>query len=143
MASRLGASGGVSQGDPLMQCGPAANKFGEFVVKNLWDKSFEFYDLLARGHWKAPSLQELQDQLAAFSDEQRDVVRRCIAQSLSHGLHQLLLAIVDAYEMNQGISMIVDGVNIVEQSDGLHGEIFGEDGWMAKYSEYAKDYPEV
>jgi hypothetical protein len=125
-----------------VKCGPAANKFGEFVVKNLWDESVEFFDLLARGHWKAPAIQQLQKDLAALSPEQRSIVRQCVLQSLGTGLHQFLFALGEAHDFKQGITVIVDGVDIVEQSDGLHGESFGPDGWMAKYSKHPEGYPQ-
>jgi hypothetical protein len=56
------------------------------MVKNLWDQSIRFYDLLARSHWKAPALQQIQKDLAALSPEQRAIVRRCVVLSLGNGL---------------------------------------------------------
>lgn len=125
-----------------MKCGPAANKFGQFIVKNLWDNAIEDYDLLARGHWKTPAVQQLQKEVAALTPQQREIVRRCIVESLGSGLHQFLFALGEAHDFKQGIAVVVDGVDIVEQSDGLHGELFGPDGWMAKYSKHPEGYPD-
>lgn len=125
-----------------MKCGPAANKFGEFIVKNLWDESVEFFDPLTRGHWKALAIQQLQQDLGALSPEQRAIVRQCVVQSLGAGLHRFLFALGEAQDSNQGLAVVVDGVDIVEQSDGLHGETSGPDGWMAKYSAHPEAYPE-
>jgi hypothetical protein len=125
-----------------MKCGPAANKFGEFIVKNLWDEAIEHHDLLARGHWKAPALQQLQKDLARLTPKQKKIVRQCIIEALGSGLHQFLFALAEAHDFEQGIAVVVDGVNVVEQSDGLHGEPFGPDGWMAKYSKHPEGYPE-
>ncbi len=63
----------LDPGDFDVECGPAANKFVEFIVKNLWDKAIQFHDLLARGHWKAPALQQLQKDLAALTPKQREI----------------------------------------------------------------------
>ncbi len=125
-----------------MKCGPAANKFGEFLVRNLWDESVEFFDRLARGRWKTPALRQLQEDLAAFSPEQRAIVRQCVLQSLGAGLHRFLFALGEAHESGQGIAVVVDGVDVAGQSDGLHGETFGPDGWMARYSKHPEGYPE-
>ena len=125
-----------------MKCGPAANKFGEFIVTNFWDESVEFFDQLVRGHWKAPALQQLQKDVAALSPAQRATVRQCVLQSLGAGLHRFLFALGEAHDFNQGPTIVVDGVDVVEQSDGLHGETFGPDGWMAKYAKHREGYPE-
>src|SRR5262245_16181811 len=123
-----------------MECGPAANQFGEFIVKSLWDRSIGFFDKLDLGHWKAPRLQQLQKDLATLSPEQVALVRRCVVESLGNGLHDFLFAIGEARDLDKGIAVVVDGVNIVDQSDGLHGEIFGPEGWMAKYAKFPEGY---
>lgn len=125
-----------------MKCGPEANRFGEFVVKNLWDESVEFYELLAQGHWKAPDLKKLQKDLASLSTKQRAIVRQCVIKSLSAGLHRFLFALGEAHDLDEAIAVIVDGVNIADQSDGLHGETLGPDGWMARFSKYPESYPD-
>jgi hypothetical protein len=112
------------------------------MVKNLWDESLEFFDLLAQGHWKAPALQQLQNDLMAMSPEQRIIVRQCVVKAMGTGLHQFLFALGEAHDCEQGIAVVVGDVDICEQSDGLHGEIFGPDGWMAKYSKHPEGYPD-
>jgi hypothetical protein len=119
----------------------AANKFGQFIVANLWDESIEFFDGLAQGRWKATALQNLQEELTALPSGQQDIVRRCVIRTLQTGLHQLLFAISEAADSKSGISIIVDGVNVADQSDGLHGEPYGPDGWMAKYAKHPEGYP--
>ena len=119
-----------------MKCGPEANKFGEFLVKHLHDETVEYFDRLAVGKWKSPATQPLQNELAKLSPKQRELVRRCILQSLRSGMHQFLFALGEAHDFNRGIAVVVDGVNIAEQSDGLQGEMFGDDGWLAKYSKH-------
>jgi hypothetical protein len=125
-----------------MECGPAANKFGEFIVKNLWDRSIGFFDKLALGHWKAPVLQQVQKDLSALPPEQVALVRRCVVESLGHGLHDFLFALGEAHDFDNGIAVVVDGLDIVDQSDGLHGEIFGPESWMAKYAKFPEGYAE-
>ena len=119
-----------------MKCGPAANKFGEFIVKNLYDEAIDFFEMLSKGHWKAPGLKALQAQVQALSPGQLDLVRSCIQKAVGAGLHRFLFALGEAYDFKQGIAVMVDGINVVEQSDGLHGESFGPDGWMAKFSKF-------
>jgi hypothetical protein len=39
----------------------------------------------------------------------------------------------------EGIALLVDGKNLVELSDGLHGESLGADGWNARFSKYGEE----
>ncbi len=125
-----------------MECGPAPNKFGEFIVKNFYDESVEFFDKLAQGSWKAPALLPLQKSFKQFSPEQLEVMRQAVIRSLGTGIHQFLFALGEAHDFDQGIAVVVDGVDVVDQSDGLHSESFGPDGWMAKYSKYPDYFAE-
>jgi hypothetical protein len=119
-----------------MKCGPQADKFGKFIITKMFDEAIGAYDGLARSHWKAPTLQQLQADLAALTPEQRDIVRQCVIEAIGSALHSFLFALGEAHDFGEGIALLVDGVNIVEQSDGLHGEPYGPDGWLAKYSKY-------
>jgi hypothetical protein len=35
--------------------------------------------------------------------------------------------------------LFVDGIEVAKLSDGLHGEIFGDEGWIVRYSKYPSD----
>jgi hypothetical protein len=117
------------------------NRFGEFIVTNLRDRAIEHYELLEKGHWKAPSLQKLQNELNKLKPEQKDIIRRCLINSLDSGIHDFLFALQELYDFDNDIQIIVKGKNIAEISDGLHGEVYSEDGWYSKYSKY-RDSPE-
>ena len=119
-----------------MNTGQQVDKFGEFLIKNLRDSVIDFYDGLARGHWKADCDQPIQGRLAKLSEEQRAVVRESVVRALDYGIHNFLFALGVAFDFQQGISVMVDGSNVVEQSDGLHGEPYGSNGWIAKYSKH-------
>ncbi len=108
-------------------------KFGRLIISQLWNQPIEHHDLLVQGHWKAPALEELQANLSALSEEQKETVRRCVLEALNVGLHGFLFALQQAHDLQQGIDLLVDGVSAAEISDGLQGEPYGEGGWIAKY----------
>jgi hypothetical protein len=115
---------------------PELERFGSFVISQLWDSALEHHDLLAKAHWRAPALQNLQDELAALSEKQKEIVRRCVAEALRDGLHDFLFALQEAHDLKTGIEVLVDGKNIAELSDGLQGEPYGSEGWIAKYGKH-------
>lgn len=94
----------------------------------------EHYDMLAKGRWKAPSLQKLQKAHSTFTTAQKRVVRRCVLDSVDSAIHDFLFKLQEQADFENRIQVLVDGNDVVKCSDGLHGEMFGEDGWYAKYS---------
>ena len=113
------------------------DKFGQFLVANLRDQSIQFTDMLIEGLWKAPDLTQLQNSVGLLSSEQKQLVRRVVIESLDHGIHDFLFALQESNDFKMGINVVVDGKNIADLSDGLHGESFSEDGWNARFSKYA------
>lgn len=66
------------------------------------------------------------------------MTRRCVANALLAGLHGLLFQIQEARDADASIQILVDGVDIVRESDGLHGEPYSDQGWLATFSEHGE-----
>ncbi len=116
-----------------MKAGPQANKFGKFLMATLRDEAIDFLDRLAAGSVKSPRTKALRDDLARVTPEQRDIARHATIAAIDDGLHDFLFALS---EEGQHVVVTVDGHNVAEQSDGLHGELFGDTGWFSKYSRH-------
>lgn len=114
------------------------DKFGQFIMENFRDCAIDYYEVLAKGGWKAPSLKPLQTDLSQFTEEQLLVIRRCMISTIDTALHDFLSAVQEASDLDKGIKIMVDETNIAEVSDGLPGELFSEDGWFAKFSKYGE-----
>jgi hypothetical protein len=114
-------------------------KFGAFFVQNLRDKMLYQLEMLLRGAWKAPDLLELQKKLSSFGDAEKQVVRDLADQMITAGMHDLLFALQEEADAEGAIRLWVDGVEVAKLSDGLHGEIFGDEGWIVRYSAYPAD----
>lgn len=112
--------------------------FGMMIME-MRDRGISFYDMLAEGKWKAPALQALQQDLASLSPETRETTRKCVVRTLENAIHDFLFALQEAHDRNSGLAVTVDGVDVAEKSDGLQGEPYGRNGWIAKFSRY----PEV
>lgn len=112
------------------------DRFGQFVIEQLRDNPLEFYDRLAAGQWKAPRLKELQAQLAELNDDQRIVVRQCVVEVINHCLHDFLFALAEGQHERQGIDVLVDREPVAGLSDGLQGEPYSDEGWIARFSRY-------
>ncbi len=64
------------------------------------------------------------------------MARRVLLKALDVGLHDFLFGLQEAHDLEQGITVMVEDQNIAEFSDGLHGEPWSEDGWIARFSQY-------
>lgn len=112
------------------------DRFGEFFVRNTRDKMLFDLEMLLRGAWKAPGLQDLQRKISRFSEDEKGIIREMVEHIATGGMHDLLFALQAQADADGVIRVFVDGAEPAKLSDGMHGEIFGEDGWISRFSEY-------
>lgn len=113
------------------------DRLGKLVMQRLRDEPFEFFEQLTQGHWKAPSLQGLQRDVRSLSPEQLEIVRRCVRSTVDEGIHDFLFALQEACE-KETLELRIQGKNVLDLTDGLHGELFTEDGWQARFSKFGE-----
>lgn len=112
--------------------------FGKFVMQNLRDRGIDDFDGLLAAHWKAPARRELQRQLGELTEAQRDLIRRAFVAAFDSAIHDFLFALQDQSDFEGPIRVLVDGEDVASLSDGLHGELFSERGWFARFSNYGE-----
>lgn len=112
------------------------DKFGEFYVRNLRDKMLHDIDMLLSGAWKAPSVLNLQKMLADLPEDSRDLIREVAEHMVVTGMHDFLFALQEEADNDGAIRLMVDGVEVAKESDGMHGEISSDEGWIARFSQY-------
>jgi hypothetical protein len=111
--------------------------FGRFIVAHFRDKALEQHALLQEGRLRAEHLLGIQALLSEMSSEQREVVALIVKDAIDTALHDLLFAIQDAHDRELGLELLINGKNVAEMSEMLHGEIQGDDGWIARFSHYS------
>ena len=114
-------------------------KFGRLFVGSVRDTSLEYLQFMFDGKWKAPDLQPLQKKVCNLSPDMKAMVYELTEGLLTHAMHDLLFAFQESHDCDTGIEIMVDGQAIAGLSDGLHGEIFGEEGWIVRYSKFPSD----
>ncbi len=113
------------------------DKGGEFIVKNLFDKGLNNMFIMMEGGFNAPPLQDLQNDLMQFSQKQKDIIKDLVINVMTAATHDFLFRLQEESDALGEVSLRVDGEDIGKHSDGLHGEIFTEEGWLSRYSKYA------
>lgn len=120
------------------------DKFGSFVVRNLRDRMLFDLDMYLRGKWSAPESQVIQERLSRMPPEDQASIRDLVDRLITSGMNGLLFALQEETDADGSIRVVVDGQEVAKLSDGLHGELFGEDGWIVRHSQYtAKDQIEL
>ncbi|MCK6074681.1 hypothetical protein [Paenibacillus silvae] len=116
----------------------ALDTFGQIVMSDLRDRSIDFFEQLVEGHWKSPSLEKLQAELQELNEKQINLVRSTLIRSLDRGIHDFLFKLQEQADFENDIEIKVQGVDIIQSSDGLQGELFTEDGWITNFSKYGE-----
>ncbi len=112
------------------------DKFGKFLVEHLRDKGIRKAEGLLIDEYKAPALLNLQADLYELSENQKELVKKTVTICIDSAIHDFLFALQEKADFENDIQIMVDGQNIVELSDGIHGEAYSDEGWYAKYSKY-------
>lgn len=117
--------------------------FGAFLMVNLRDRGIDALGSLLAAHWKAPSLQKLQAELQSLTDAQRVLVRRAFVEALDSAIHDFLFALQEESDSGGAVRVRVRGKDVASLSDGLHGELFSEEGWFARFSAHGEPPEEL
>ena len=110
--------------------------FGEFLVKNLRDKGIGNTETLLSNKSKSPSNLKIQTEIGQFNEPQKDLIKEIVIKSIDVAIHDFLFSLQELADFENNIQISVNGKNIVELSDGIHGESYSENGWNAKFSKY-------
>jgi hypothetical protein len=116
------------------------DKFGKLLMQNLRDRAIDYYVLLVVGHWQGYHAQGLHRRLQSLSEEQRQLLLTCLIEALDTGIHDFLFKLQEQADFENSIQVLVDGTDIIAASDGLHGESYGDEGWIARFSKYKTKY---
>lgn len=104
--------------------------FGQIFIKNVRDRVISDIDMVLEGKY-------LDDEDLAMSNrfKQLDTISKDFINSLIPNIvDSCLFDFLDMIEQNEEIELKINGINLAEESDGLAGELYTEDGWIQKYT---------
>jgi len=112
------------------------DKLGRLVIEAIRDDSLDHLERLLDAKSGAAASKSLSNKLASLGEEARDVIRELTEDILTGAMHDLLHAFQASHDIGQGVEILVDGKSAAGLSDGLHGEIFGHEGWILRFSRH-------
>ena len=116
--------------------GNAIDVFGELLMCKVRDKAIADWDRILDGRMKGRTAERVREELATASPDAADVLRNMVPRLVDSVLDHLMWTLEQ--EETIDVSVEVDGVttpSIRDASDGLSGELYGERGWISRFSQ--------
>ncbi|ARD85999.1 hypothetical protein A3306_01825 [Rickettsia bellii] len=114
------------------------DKFGKIYINFIRDNVLEGMEQIINNEYKGYYSQKLQKRIANLMPDQLNLLKFVIASAVDKSLHYTLFMLQE-HEQDMQLNMYDEDdheYSLVEISDGLCGELYSEDGWIAKYSKY-------
>ena len=110
----------------------ALDRFGTFLMRRVRDEAISYWDMIVAGEMKGKRAQDIHTRVEKLPADAVAVLHDLIPQVVDSTLHQLLWGLEEADD----ITVDVDDVHDIKSvSDGLAGELYTEDGWIAEFSQ--------
>ena len=106
------------------------DEFGKVFIDSVRDNTIDNFERMFDGRMKGLTAEEVRDKLSLFDDYQKSILLWMIAKAVDQCMHNMLFML----EEHEEIRILFDKEDIIEESDGLAGELYTEDGWIKKYS---------
>jgi len=118
---------------------PSLEKLGELLMRRVRDKAIGDWEGIVTGEMRGTTGARVRQQLTAFGPQQTNVLLKLLPQIVDTTLHHLLWTL----EQEQSVNLLAKDehdvfYNAREASDGLAGELYGDQGWIARFSSKPK-----
>ncbi|MEL6699348.1 MAG: hypothetical protein AAFP89_24135 [Bacteroidota bacterium] len=110
--------------------------FGQALIQQVRDYALDDYLQIKSGDMKSAPARELFRLIAGMRAEDKETLDRVVENIINRTVHHVLFM----FEQSEDFTIvskenISSSIDLVEQSDGLSGELYGETGWFSKYSQ--------
>lgn len=104
--------------------------FGKILISEVRDRTIRVFDKRINGLMKDEASQQLSKEFQDFNVFQREFVYKIVSQITDLSVHNMLCM----FEEHNEVELVLNGEKLTEESDGLSGELYTEDGWIKRYS---------
>ena len=115
---------------------PALDKFGELLISKVRDGTIQHWMMIADGRMKGERSLQLRERLCTMTDHDGGIAMALVPEVVDSVLHNLLTMLEQAEDLKIAIELGDQTVvNLREVSDGLSGELYSDEGWIARFSQ--------
>ena len=104
--------------------------FGKSLIKNVRDRSISQMEMKIKGEMIDEDSKKLYSRLEKLDIQEMELIKDIIPQIIDLTFHNMLFMI----ENDDEIKLMIKNKDLKEESDGLAGELYSEDGWIKKFS---------
>jgi len=109
-------------------------------MKRVRDKAIGDWERMIAGEMKGVTAERIRKQIGSFNSDEKDVLLKLLPQIVDTTLHHILFTV----QQGLGLELLVNDPNggcqnAREISDGLAGELYGNHGWVARFSAKSKE----
>lgn len=112
------------------------NDFGKSLISKVRDGAYEDLLITIDGGFKSESTKKLSKDLSLFSPEQLEIVKKIVLSSIDDTLHHFLWKIEQSDKFDIVAKEQNETFSLKEESDGLCGELYTQEGWIEQFSKY-------
>ena len=114
--------------------------FGEEFIKVCRDRSINEYLKLKSGDMKSDQAKYIHGLIAPFSSSDKEKIDKIAMEMINRVVHNFMRLFDESNDFAITKKNKVDpDDDLASLSDGLAGELYGENGWIAKYSEFPEE----
>lgn len=110
--------------------------FGEILMHDVRDRTISIWRKYLDGTMKGETAIRVAKMIDKISDSEKEKFKELIPLIVNESIYNTL----QMFEQNDNVILKViqnnEEINLTQISDGLSGELFSDDGWIKKYSEY-------
>lgn len=113
--------------------------FGKKLMEMVRDNVIYKFDKICMDEIKSEEALKLAEKINSFSSDEREKLRSIVINSIDTSMVNFLTMLQECEDsIALNITINTETQNLVSISDGLGGELFGEDGLMKRFSEYGE-----
>lgn len=113
----------------------ALDTLGRILMTRVRDKSVSEWDRIVAGEMKDASSRQIHSDLHQLGDASAAMVSRLIPAVVDTVIHHLLWTLEQEQRLDLVVRLEKASVsNLRDVSDGLPGELYTEEGWIARFS---------
>ena len=112
----------------------ALDKFGQLLIKRVRDEAVTDWKMMIDGRMKGASAEKVREFLGRLSEAEKKLFSQLIPGVVDTVLHHLLWTVEQESDLYVGVETDNGIENLREISDGLPGELYSDEGWIARFS---------
>lgn len=114
------------------------DEFGKILIENVRDWVLSNNTKLRAGEMKGKTSLKWYEKIKNLDEEQKEIILGFAAKTVDSTLHYFLWL----FEQHENLKLMIknektgEEINLAQISDGLCGELYTEEGWIERFSQY-------